>query len=311
VTDEQSTASPARGMWTLIEPIHAVSYFSPEARAGFEAAGLRGFWRGYFAGRSAPLGPVAAAPVTALFCNFAPAITTRALPAVWELIDPTTALLVRAEAAAGALRRLSTGLINEDGIAQLADRLWRVLGGLDGSGRALGAANAALARPDDPYAALWQAATTIREHRGDGHVAALVAAGLTGLEILVLRSAADLPRALLQPARGWSDEEWEASAEELRGRGLITGAEPALALTGTGRRLLIEIETTTDRIAARPWASLIKAGELHTLAIDLKPVAEACQSGFPQPNPIGLQAIWDAIAAPTGTGWSGARAQVV
>ena len=44
-------------MWTLFEPVHAVTYFAPEARSAFEAAGLRGFWRGYFAGRAAPLGP--------------------------------------------------------------------------------------------------------------------------------------------------------------------------------------------------------------------------------------------------------------
>ena len=44
-----------RSMWHLFEPIHAVTYFSPQARAAFEEAGLRGFWRGYFAGRAAPL----------------------------------------------------------------------------------------------------------------------------------------------------------------------------------------------------------------------------------------------------------------
>jgi helix-turn-helix protein len=40
-------------MWTLFEPVHAVTYFAPEARSAFEQAGLRGFWRGYFAGRAA------------------------------------------------------------------------------------------------------------------------------------------------------------------------------------------------------------------------------------------------------------------
>ena len=141
-------------------------------------------------------------------------------------------------------------------------------------------------------------------------MAALVAADLSGLEILVLRSAADLSRAVLQPARGWTDDEWDGAAEGLRERGLLAGSEPSVAVTGDGRRLLAEIETITDRIAARPWTSLIATGRLHTLAIALKPVADACQSGFPQPNPIGLQAIWDANAGPTSTGWSSARAQV-
>ena len=60
-------AAAARRMWTLFEPVHVVTYFSPEGRDAFEAAGLRGFWRGYFAGRAAPLGRTGAAPVVAIF----------------------------------------------------------------------------------------------------------------------------------------------------------------------------------------------------------------------------------------------------
>jgi hypothetical protein len=53
-----SGAAPqlARRMWSLFEPVHAVTYFSPEASAAYAEAGLRGFSRGYFAGRAAPLG---------------------------------------------------------------------------------------------------------------------------------------------------------------------------------------------------------------------------------------------------------------
>lgn len=88
-------------MWTLFEPIHAVTYFAPEARAAFEEAGLRGFWRGYFAGRAAPLGPTGAAVVTASFFNFAPAFVARAIPAVWDLIAPEDALATRLAGAGG------------------------------------------------------------------------------------------------------------------------------------------------------------------------------------------------------------------
>jgi hypothetical protein len=91
----ESPARMARRMWTLFEPVHVVTYFSAEARLAFEDAGLRGFWRGYFAGRSAPLGRVAAAPVRASFYTFAPAMVSRALPAVWDLISPDEALVVR------------------------------------------------------------------------------------------------------------------------------------------------------------------------------------------------------------------------
>src|SRR5260221_13426425 len=98
-------ARAARRMWTLFEPAHMVTYFSAEARSAFTDAGLRGFWRGYFAGRAAPLGPVGAAPVTASFFNFAPAMVARALPGVWKLITPEDALAVRSAGAVGAVGR--------------------------------------------------------------------------------------------------------------------------------------------------------------------------------------------------------------
>src|SRR5438094_7385724 len=97
----------ARLMWTLYEPVHAVTYFAPEARAAFEAAGLRGFWRGYFAGRSAPLGAVDAPPVIAAFFGFAPPFVRRALPAVWELASPARALAAREAGAVAAISRLT------------------------------------------------------------------------------------------------------------------------------------------------------------------------------------------------------------
>jgi hypothetical protein len=36
--------------------------------------------------------------------------------------------------------------------------------------------------PKGRVSALWQAATSLREHRGDGHVAVLTAEGLNGFE---------------------------------------------------------------------------------------------------------------------------------
>src|SRR5579863_6138361 len=99
-------ARTARSMWTLFEPIHAVLYFTPEARSAFEQAGLRGFWRGYFAGRAAPLGEAGAAVVTASFFNFPPAFVARAIPGIWDLITPEEALRTRAAGAEEALRGL-------------------------------------------------------------------------------------------------------------------------------------------------------------------------------------------------------------
>src|SRR5579875_1099048 len=119
-------AGATRRMWTLFEPVHAVVYFAPEARAAFEGAGLRGFWRGYFAGRAAPLGAAGPAVVTASFFNFAPAFVARAIPGVWELISPAEALRTRLAAASDAFRGLLAGLEAEAKAA--ADLLWRAAG---------------------------------------------------------------------------------------------------------------------------------------------------------------------------------------
>src|ERR1700749_2180223 len=109
MTDMASQAGHARRMWTLFEPVHAVTYFAPEALGAFTAAGLRGFWRGYFAGRAAALGAAGDEVVTASFYNFAPAFVARALPSVWELISPEDALRVRREGAVAALGGLLAG----------------------------------------------------------------------------------------------------------------------------------------------------------------------------------------------------------
>jgi hypothetical protein len=281
-------AQTARSMWTLFEPIHAVTYFSPQARAAFERAGLRGFWRGYFAGRAAPLGPAGAAVVTASFFNFAPAFVARAIPGVWELISPADALTVRAAGAAEALGGLFAGLEAE--AAAGADLLWRAVGDLDCPGRVLAAANVALPDPGDgpsqAVARLWQAATVAREHRGDGHFAALAAADIDGCEAVVLRCGLDLRREDMQPVRGWTDEQWDQAQARLAGRGLIG---PDGRLTAAGLDAHAAVESATDRAAARPWARL---GEQATaeLAAVLTPLARACATLMPFPSPIGVPA---------------------
>jgi hypothetical protein len=136
------TMSAARAMWTMFEPVHDVTYFAPEALRAFTEAGLRGYWRGYFAGRAAPLGDARAAVVTASFYNFAPAFVARAIPGVWDLITPQEAIAVREAGVAASLRRLPGG--REAGAAKAAGLL-RAAEDLDFAGRVLAAANAELA----------------------------------------------------------------------------------------------------------------------------------------------------------------------
>ena len=275
MTDPQAL-STARTMWTLLEPLHGVTYFSPQARQALEEAGLRGFWRGYFAGRAAPLGPVGPAVVNAIFYNFAPQMVYRALPDVWERATPPVALAARVTGSATALRDALPG-----DPAPAVAVLEQVAGHLNYDGRTLSAANAELPPSSDPYERLWELATLFREHRGDGHFAALVAADINGLESLTLRTGMDVAREVMQPARGWTDEEWAAAQARLADRGLLDAEG---RITDGGRQAYAAVEEATDRSAAACWQS-VPPDELAKLADELAPMAAAVP--LPPGNPIG------------------------
>ena len=277
---DRNPAQTARMMWTLFEPLHAVTYFAPQARAAFEQAGLRGFWRGYFAGRGAPLGPVGPGPVYAAFYGFARPMVERALPAVWQLAGPEEALAARAAGARAAL----LDLLGDADVAEAAGLCREAAEAVDVTGRVLAAANAALPWPEDPLDVLWQATTVLREHRGDGHVAALLVAGLDGCESLVWRAAVDNDRLLLQPARGWSDQEWDDAASRLAARGWLDGDGRPTDVAVAART---EIEARTDALAAGPWQALGDAA-VTRLELLLRPLADAASAALPFPNPIGL-----------------------
>ena len=190
----------------------------------------------------------------------------------------------RLAGAVGALRGLLGGLDTE--VTAAADLLGRATGGLDCAGRVLAAANAALPPPEDPVERLWQAATVLREHRGDGHFAALATADIDGCEVLVLRCGLDMRREDLQPIRGWTDEQWDAAAARLAARGWIG---PDGTLTPAGREVHATLEIATDQAAARPWARLGPA-MVADLTRVLTPIARACAQVVPYPSPIGVPA---------------------
>lgn len=273
---------PARDLWAIYEPFHVVTYFAPEARAAFEAVGYRGFWRGYFAGRSAPLGRTPAAVVTALFGGFAPRTVERALPAVWELAPPEVALEARLDGARDALGRILAGRDAE--VEEAAALLRSVAERAATGGRALGAANAVLPWPDDALGVLWQAATTLREVRGDGHLAAQLAVGLDGLSTMVLRTGIDLAREVLQESRGWTEEEWEAARAGLVSRGLMS---PDGTATISGRARLERAEELTDDLAHEPWeaAGDHVADRFREVA---GPLSDLVRPELPTVTPIGL-----------------------
>jgi hypothetical protein len=278
--------SVARRLWSLFEPVHAVSYFTAQAGAPFEAAGLRGYWRRYFAGRSAPLGAVGPGPVTAAFFGFAPPMVARALPDVWSRISPQAALAARLAGARAALTDLLPAVPDAE-VARAAELLSAAAQAVDLPGRVLAGANADLPWPDDPVDRLWHAATILREHRGDGHVAALLTAGVDGCESLVWRTALDGARLreTTQPARGWTDAEWEAAAGRLRDRGWLAadGSATAAAREAYGR-----VEELTDRLAAGPWQRL-GAEPTERCAELLEPIAARIWPVLPANNPLPLR----------------------
>jgi hypothetical protein len=267
----------SRALWRALEPIHAVTYFSSESSEAFTAAGLRGFWMGYFAGRAAPMGEVGPAPVEATFFNFHPDMVRRAIPDAWSYASPAALLDVRAVASAMTLRRLVPDI--DEVAPELLPLLRRAIDEAASPGRPLFAANREVAAPADPVAALWQSTTTLREHRGDGHVSVLAAEGLDGCEVHVLFAMVhDVPRELYQRSRGWSDSDWSAAEERLRAR-------------GAGRELHDRIEARTDELAIAPYASLSDEERLQVLTAAGRIAAAITESGlYPYPNPIGLPA---------------------
>jgi hypothetical protein len=277
----------ARRLWALGEPFHALTYFAAESRAAGEAAGLKGFWRGYFAFRAAPLGPVGPAVVTAVFYNFAPHFVDRALPAVWDVVSPQEALAARLAGVDAAVRRVLGEAWVTSGEATEAAELTGVAAAAAGhSGRPLAAANAALPLPAEPHLALWQALSTLREHRGEGHNAALLQREISGLQAHVLAAAVGRStREWLMRARGWDDAAWDAAAAELTERGWLEDGE----LSAEGLAMTAAVEADTDRLALAPWRALGDA-RCDRLGELLAPVRRAVVAAgdWAVGNPIGV-----------------------
>ena len=274
--------NPTREAWRLLEPIHAVVYFSPEPLAALRAAGYRGYWMGYFAGRAAPLGVVGPDVVHALFYNFSRERVGRALPDAWSYAGPAAALAARSDGSMAALERL-IGPVEVERAAELAVRVAQQA---PTEGRALAAAHQAVPVPDSPLGRLWWAAAVIREHRGDGHVAALLTAGIEGREAHVLHSlSTHNDPAIYETARGFDAAEWASRLGCLEAKGLVDEGR----LTTEGVLLKQEIEDVTDRLSGEAFAALTSA-ELDELIGLLRPLTAAVVRGgdIPLDAPMGL-----------------------
>lgn len=263
-----------------------MTYFAPEARAALDGLGYRGFWMGYFAARSAPLGVVPREVVTAAFYNFAPERVAKALPTAWEIAGPEAALRARQESAVAALRRY--GVEADENVAVAAELAGRAAREAPLDGRPLFAANLALPWPEDPLASLWHAATLLREQRGDGHVAVLAAAGISGRESNVLHAAAGrVQRDYIARTRDYDEAAWRHHEQRLAERGLL---DDDGSLTAAGRQLKDHIETSTDTLALSALEAL-SDDDVETLFQALTPVTRSVVAGgdIPAATPMSLR----------------------
>ena len=255
---DSSPVSVPRAAHKVLEPLHTMVYFVPEAGERYQAAGIKGGMRGYFASRSAPLGVVPAEVVIATFYNFSPGLIRKAIPSCWEGTTPEAVTAARYDAVDAAWTRLlGEAELKSDEMAEAAALARDACSALDGEivGRPLFAGHASLPWPEPDHLQLWHAATLLREHRGDGHIAALVLAGLSGLEASVsyVAHGSAMNEELQRTTRGYSEEEWNGTKVQLQERGIFKADNE---FTDVGRKQREEIEAQTDLAAATPYKHL-------------------------------------------------------
>ncbi|MFE2379143.1 MarR family transcriptional regulator [Streptomyces sp. NPDC059398] len=264
-------AHTSRRMFELLEPICLVTFLADESNQELAALGHRTYWDGYFASRAAPLGRVPAEVVHAAFYSFAEGEVARHIPSAWETIPPEASAAARERGSAASLRRiLGDERAGSPGLVRAADLTTRAAVNAPTEGRVMYAGMRTLPVPDDPVARLWHSATMLREHRCDGHVAALVGARVGGTEAHILDA---LARGIHPPesfgrVHHLPKERLAAVMDGLRERGLVdTGGR----FTDEGRATKQRIEDATDELAAAPYDALSPA-ELDELAAVLEPL---------------------------------------
>ena len=255
-----------------------------------KGVGLKGYWMGYFAGRVAPMGPVPAEVVMSTFFNFHPTMVERAIPDAWGFASPEEITEARTAAMDATLQRVLGDMAGADAVSEAADLAEAALAGAGVEGRALYGAWASFTLPaalaDTPHMRLWRAATLVREHRGDGHLAALTHAGLDGCEAHVsVVAAGRISREVIQGVRGWSDDEWAAAETRMRDRGWLADDG---SFTDGGAAVRKGIEDDTDRLAMGPVRAL-GAERAARLVEVMAPIAGQVieAGGVPMPNPMG------------------------
>ena len=262
----------ARRMFELVEPIGVIPYSADEPNEAMFALGFTSFWDTYFAGRAAPLGLTSAEVVDALFYNFAPGEVARHIPKVWQTTTPQAALAARQAGCVTALRRILGDQIEAMSFARAAELLTKAATSAPVEGRPMYAALLALPVPDEMVARLFHAASLLREHRGDGHIAALMVEGVGRLEAHVLYAlGTGTPAEQFGRVHHLPRAQIAAVIHGMRGRGLI-GDDGWLS--EHGRAVRERVEELTDALAAGPY-EILAPDELGELMAALEPLAES------------------------------------
>jgi helix-turn-helix protein len=263
--------STARRMFELLEPICLVTFFADECNEELAALGHRTYWDGYFASRAAPLGRVPAEVVHAAFYSFADGEVARHIPSAWETIAPQASLAARQRGSAASVRRiLGDEMADSAGLVRAADLTTKAALSAPTGGRVMYAGMRTLPVPSDPVARLWHSATLLREHRADGHIAALVCARVGGTEAHLLWALAhgiDPPESFGRvhhlPKQRLADV-----MDGLRARGFV---DDDGRFTDEGREITQRVEAVTDELAAAPYETL-SAAERDELVAALEPI---------------------------------------
>jgi hypothetical protein len=271
-------ATAARRLRDSLEPIATIGWWSRPASESAGALGLD-FFSAYVWGRAASLGAdVAPAVVVSAFGVFESGMIEGVLTAARATASHQAILEARQAGGTDGLAA-AAGTIEMSAIETLGHRLMAALGGLDGAGRPLFSGLRSLAVPSDPHGRLWRAAELVREHRGDGHLAACLAAGLDAAEMNVLTELwLGFPLGEYSATRGFPTARLDQAAASLRGRGWLD-AGPALTPDGRAAREAIERATDTSQ-----------AGLIAALDEDLDAVISSATSV--------TTAVLDARAAP-------------
>ena len=267
--DPADGAAVSAWMLGVLGVLHAPVYRSRELRGRLADVGIDVPMGAYLAQRSAPLGRPGAELVTATFYGFAPAAVAAHVPAVWERATPDRVIALTLEAMRELLGRLLAG--HDDEVEELATLLGSVAAAHPVAGRPLAAAWQGVPRTGEPVLDLWLATCTIRESRGDGHIALLVAEGVGPLAShLVTQGDRPEGRQSLEAMRGWTGEEIDAEAARLRDAGLLDAEG---GRTDRARTLRRDIEARTDALSAGPWeqAGVDVVERIAELALTLLP----------------------------------------